>query len=246
VTTDSISHPRANVVAQFCSRLWRCGLLAPDRFPHFLSYHNDTHIFAMYMFYSKNAFTGTELPDHTELCFLARQAVIASGHAVSPTFPSRGWLSAFLTRHKAEVSMRRAQILSVARFLASHEDTIRMFHDNLNAVIMEQELDSTRVWNCDEAGFNSQGNKTPRVVCPKGMRANIVRSSDKENVSVMLCVSACGDWIPLLFIFAGVLRHYKWLDGAMEGSTCAMSDSSYINGKIFGRFALFNGEVSSI
>jgi hypothetical protein len=72
-----------------------------------------------------------------ELRFLAHQVALAQGNCVTESFPTRGWLEGFMMRHKAKVSMRSAQILSIARFHASDEGLIRIYHENLKAAVMQ-------------------------------------------------------------------------------------------------------------
>ncbi|KAJ8544404.1 hypothetical protein ON010_g11863 [Phytophthora cinnamomi] len=93
-----------------------------------------------------------------------------------------------------------------------------------------QDLGPRQIWNCDESRSCPQRRKPTRVICAKGMRANVLRSNDRENVSVVTCANAAGDHIPPMFIFAGKRRQLEWMNGALEDSVCAVTDSSNING----------------
>ncbi|KAG3068757.1 hypothetical protein PI124_g20281 [Phytophthora idaei] len=86
--------------------------------------------------------------------------------------------------------------------------------------------DPSRIWNCDETG-------PERVLCSKGRSANVRRSNDRENVSMMGCVNAVGERIPTMFIFAGAQRKLQWLCGAPTGSVSAVSESANINSGLF-------------
>jgi hypothetical protein len=90
-----------------------------------------------------------------------------------------------------------------------------------------------RVWNCDETGICPQGRGRERVICPKGLRANVQRSADRENVSIMACVNAAGERMPPLYMFMGAKRKHQWMEKAEPSARCATSDSSNINGKLF-------------
>ncbi|KAG6622183.1 putative TRAF3-interacting protein [Phytophthora cinnamomi] len=90
-----------------------------------------------------------------------------------------------------------------------------------------------RIWNCDETVICPQGHTGERVIFPKGLRANVQRSDDRENVSIMACVSAAGDRMPPLYIFKGKYKQKKWMVNAEKKARCAVSESSNINGKLF-------------
>ena len=46
-------------------------------------------------------------------------------------------------------------------------------------------------------------------------------------------MNAAGDVLPPMYIFMGKRRQVQWMDGCLPGSTCAMTDSSMINGVVF-------------
>ncbi|KAE8910077.1 hypothetical protein PF005_g8032 [Phytophthora fragariae] len=65
------------------------------------------------------------------------------------------------------------------------------------------------------------------------MAANVQRSSDRENVSMMGCINAAGGYIPPLYIYAGARRKVSWLEKAPVNSKCAVTESFNINIHIF-------------
>jgi hypothetical protein len=65
------------------------------------------------------------------------------------------------------------------------------------------------------------------------MRANCVRSTDRENVSILACISAAGEALPPMYIFAGKKKKTCWFNDGVPGLAIAMTDSSYIQGHIF-------------
>jgi hypothetical protein len=108
---------------------------------------------------------------------------------------------------------------------------VRFYATNLAKEIAKYSPD--HIFNCDETGITAQGSTSMSVVCPKNTRANVQRSSSRENVTNMACCSASGNTLPPMFIFMGKKRQLQWMDGCLPGSTCAMSESSMINGSIF-------------
>ncbi|KAF4144156.1 putative HTH CENPB-type domain-containing protein [Phytophthora infestans] len=89
----------------------------------------------------------------------------------------------------------------------STKERINSYYINLQEAM--EGLSAAQVWSCDETGFCPQGRAPPRVICSKLMRANVVRSNDRGNMSAMACVSAAGDHISPMFIFPGINRQLE-------------------------------------
>jgi hypothetical protein len=158
---------------------------------------------------------------------------------VPDMFPSSKFPTRFVARHKDRLTRKRAQIMDVKRYEMSTEERIRDFHKTLQAM---RGRVPDQIWNCDETGFCPQGRKPPRVICRKGMHANVLRSKDRNNVYGMACVSAAGERLPPMFIFPGKKRQLEWMEGATDGAVCAVSNSSYINGFLFIQWLKFFDE----
>ncbi|OQR90565.1 hypothetical protein ACHHYP_05414 [Achlya hypogyna] len=127
-----------------------------------------------------------------ELCYIMHDTSAAAGKKPPKTFPNPKWIERFMERHKD------GQILEVKRQTASTLPNIEYYHSNLAKIIGQYTCDT--VWNCDETGVCAQGRPAPRLICPKGLRSNSVRSHDRKNVSIMGCVSAAGTSLPPMYI----------------------------------------------
>jgi len=144
--------------------------------------------------------------DMSQLQHLVREAALAlhrSDTTVVPeAFPDMRWTQRFLKRH-AGVSLRKAQHLDEKRYDRSTVPVVEAYYNELAACFLERNYSPDCIFNADETGMNAQGTRPPRVVCPKGMRANTTVSGDRENVSAMGCCSAAGWAMPPMIIFAG-------------------------------------------
>ncbi|OQR86326.1 hypothetical protein ACHHYP_10670 [Achlya hypogyna] len=165
-----------------------------------------------------------------QLRHMLHDAAVRVALNVPASFPSPKWTTRFIARHP-ELSCRKGQVLDAACFHGSNEPAVRHYYENLAAVIAKYPAAS--VWNCDETGVCAQGRRPPRVVCPKGMRANCVRSSDRENVSLLACISASGEALLPMYMFAGKRKKACSFEGGVKGMSIAMTDSSYIQSHIF-------------
>jgi hypothetical protein len=168
--------------------------------------------------------------DLPELRYIIHDAANEGSADVPETFPNPNWVRRFMKRHP-DVTLRKAQLLDIARFRGSSVPVVTAYYENLSLLICN--FTPETIWNADESGICAQGRKAPRVICPKGMRANTVRSSDRENVSILACISAAGVALPPMYIYAGKKRKLQWSDGAVAGATFTMTDSSNVQGHLF-------------
>ncbi|KAE9116775.1 hypothetical protein PF005_g9599 [Phytophthora fragariae] len=172
---------------------------------------------------------------YEELRSMLRVAAETTGtRPLTDDFPNDKFTQRWLAKH-SDLSARTAQLLDVDRASASTADVVVHYLNNLQSVMKKLDLldKPNRIWNSDETGICPQGRGRVRVICPKGLRANVQRSADRENVSIMACVNAAGERMPPLYIFKGVRRKHQWMAKAEKSARCAASDSSNINGKLF-------------
>jgi len=180
--------------------------------------------------------------DHAQLRHLLRQTALALHHeqpdAVPDTFPNPRWTNRFLKRNPS-LSVRKAQIFEQSRHEGSTRTAIDDYYRNLAECMASRKYTPECIFNADETGVTPQGRRAPHVICPKGLRANTIRSEDSENVTIMGCCSASGTTIPPMFIFDGKNRKIQWLDGTVPGSVLAMSASSNIQTHLFACWLAF-------
>ncbi|KAE8914062.1 hypothetical protein PF003_g2135 [Phytophthora fragariae] len=143
---------------------------------------------------------------YEELCSMLRVAAETAGtRPLTDDFPNDKFSQRWLAKHP-DLSSRTAQLLDVDRASASTADVVLHYVNNLQSVMKTLALldKPNRIWNCDKTGICPQGRGRVRVICPKWLRANVQRSADRENVSIMACVNAAGERMPSLYMFKGV------------------------------------------
>ncbi|KAE8876377.1 hypothetical protein PF005_g19301 [Phytophthora fragariae] len=172
---------------------------------------------------------------YEELRSMLRVAAETVGtRPLTDDFPNDKFTQCWLAKHP-DLPARTAQLLDVDRASASTADVVLHYFNNLQSVMKTLDIfdKPNRIWNCDETGICPQGRGRVRVIRPKGLRANVQRSADRENVSIMACVNAAGERMPPLYIFKGVRRKHQWTAKAKKTARCAASYISNINGKWF-------------
>jgi hypothetical protein len=146
------------------------------------------------------------------------------------------WLNSFLRRNP-ELSIRKSQGLSVARGEGINRESVAHFFNILLRVYEDNDFFTrpANVFNMDETGC--QLNNVPgKVVATKGAKdVHVLTSTEKgENISVIACCNAEGQFLPPAVIFKGVREKKEFSDGLPPGSIVFMNEkSSYISPDIF-------------
>ena len=161
-------------------------------------------------------------------------------HTFSDGRPGKKWVQLFLNRHP-DIAFRCSEKLSRNRALLTPEILKKWFVDvekTLQASGTFHVLqDPSRVFNLDESGFS---------LCPKGDKVLGIKGQknvyeladrDKENVTVLLNVSASGVLAPPMAVFAGK-RFPKGLNEEnrkfeVTNWSFAFSENGWITGQVF-------------
>lgn len=130
--------------------------------------------------------------------------------------PNKDWLISFMRRHN--LSVKKPQSVEVARKKACDPFTINTYFQLLKDVITELGLEEKPhlIFNCDETSFCKDPSKT-KIVGARGQACTRTTStSGKENITVLLTISASGQKLPPLIIFKGKNMWDQW--SAPEGT----------------------------
>lgn len=149
------------------------------------------------------------------------------------------WLNSFLRRN-TELSIRKSQGLSLARSEGMNREEANHFFDLLREVYTQNNMFNRpgNIFNMDETGFQIN-NEGGAVIASKGAKSVHVLTSNErgENVSMIACCSAEGNFLPPVLIFKGVREKKEFGDGLPPGSKVFMNQkSSYINSELFFRW----------
>ena len=140
--------------------------------------------------------------------------VIPEGHKFKENRPSNNWIYGFLRRNP-EVSARTPENLGFQRSFVTENSLRNWFeglkaylaaHHNISASEFFTDENRDRIYNCDETGFPLQGtNGKLKIIAGKGAKNVYKLSSDsKEQVTVLACVSARGNFSKPFVLFPGV------------------------------------------
>jgi len=145
------------------------------------------------------------------------------------------WYRAFMQRHP-EITVRLTQNISHARAQCMNRPMVDTFFN-----MYEQEVDNLllrtsphAIYNADETGLQLHL-RPGKVLAAKGDKSvlQVTNSERGQNVTVMACCNAVGNFIPPMVIFKGVRCKPEFADGAPPGSLIEMSESGYISADLF-------------
>lgn len=134
-------------------------------------------------------------------------------------------------RHPS-LSLRMTQVIKRARNSVTVDST-RQFFNSLIAVIIQERLDSKRIYNVDETGF-AQRSKN-KVIAFTGSK-NVWTSTAEANfhLTIVACGSVNGDVVPPVFVVPGQRLNKDVMDGVLQRSAkISTAPKGFVNAALF-------------
>ena len=131
-----------------------------------------------------------------------------------------GWFRRFMAR-QPHLSMRKSDPTANVRMDCLTKETMDEYFQLLKDTLIENDLmDSpNQIYNVDETGMPLD-HRAPKIVVGRGHKKVRYRTSgNKSQVTVIGCVSACGQAIPPFVIFDAKSLNKEWTKGEVPGST---------------------------
>lgn len=146
------------------------------------------------------------------------------------------WLWSFLKRNPS-LTIRKSEGLSMARGMGLTREATNKFYDILENEIKIHNLEKKpqNIFNVDESGVQLI-NKVGHVITKKGSRVvhKLTTGEKGETVSLVVCCSAEGRFLPPASILKGKNFKAEFQDGLPPGSVVYMNKkSAYINTDLF-------------
>lgn len=112
------------------------------------------------------------------------------------------WLSKFFKR-RAELSFRTPQGVSAARIKSFTPEAVAAFFDIYEPELMRINVNSSRLYNCDETGISVVQYKHTKILARKEKRqvASLTSSERGSLITVVMCFSAAGHYVLPLIVF---------------------------------------------
>ena len=117
--------------------------------------------------------------------------------------PSRQWLKNYMKNHP-ELSVRTPLALGKERALVSRESLSMWFNEMkeyMDSVDISILVSPDRLFNADETGFSLCPKGKKVVACKGDKHVYSLSSNTKTNITVVVCTSAIGNFLPPMMIF---------------------------------------------
>ena len=151
----------------------------------------------------------------------------------------------FLKRNSI-LSLRKPEATSAARAMGFNKVVVGNFQTLLEETIEKYRLTPDRIYNVDEMGCSTVAKHVSKIVATKGKKqVGIVTSAERgENVTIELCASAPGTYLPPLFVFPRKRIDPTIMAEAPKGSWSVCHPSGWMQSDIF--FKWFKWFVRSV
>ena len=157
--------------------------------------------------------------------------------------PGNDWMISFKRRWCDQLTIRKPEVLTVARKKAMSKTTLDEFFKIVKTTMEkncflvysdnQKEL-SERIYNCDETAVstNPAGKK---VFISKGKRDAYLEApgAGKACYTVLFCTSASGEFLPPLIVYKARNLYQKWTTGGPIGATYACTCSGWMEDTVF-------------
>ena len=161
---------------------------------------------------------------------------IANNYAISvgkktesdPTF-SDSWFYQFLKR-SGNLQVVKPRKLAIVRAKSSSKETVSKYYDELDNILTSNGLHDKpeNIYNMDETNIPLEHNP-PKVVCSKRSNPQAITSPKGQNVTLIGCGNAQGNFLPPYYIFPGKRWNPLFIENTCAGTSGEMSDSGWSN-----------------
>ncbi|XP_033225515.1 uncharacterized protein LOC117178270 [Belonocnema kinseyi] len=147
----------------------------------------------------------------------------------------KNWFYGFMRRHSDKLSLRKPTGTSFARAYDFTRLNVETFYDNLENVYEKHRFTPDRILNVDETEIAIVQTKTPKILTLKDKRqiGALTVPERGKLMTVVIAMTAAGQFVPPLMIFPHKLMNPQLMRGAPAGAIGAVHPSGWIQTNLF-------------
>lgn len=152
-----------------------------------------------------------------------REMVANFASAIAKWEVSESWVTRFLNRHADQLTTKRSTGIDRKRFNADSRVKYAAYFNLLHSKMREYEVDERNTYNMDEKGFFvGIASRSKRVFSKAAWQSKesteTIRDGNREWVTLIACVCACGEALPPALIYQGSSGiQSSWVDDVEVG-----------------------------
>ncbi|XP_022166412.1 tigger transposable element-derived protein 6-like [Myzus persicae] len=225
---------RVNKVKKGKLNVQQCGLKALGHYQKVFSIEQE-NVLVQYLKDMESRLFGLTQNHFRKLAFeLAERNNIAHNFNKTNGLAGQDWLKGFLLRHP-ELSVRIPEPTSAVRAMGFNRPVVNSFYDLLKKCYETHHFKPEQIFNVDESGLSNVAKSRAKIISQKGRRqvGKLSSAERGQNVTVTICFSASGSYIPPLLIFPRVRLNPDFEEEAPPGSLVVCHPSGWMQSEIF-------------
>ena len=138
-------------------------------------------------------------------------------------------------QRQPQLSYHKGDPTANVRINCLNKEVIDDYFAVLKEVLTDNQLINSpaRIYNVDETGIALDGH-APEVVAKRGQKEVRYRiSGNQSQITVIVCVSASGQCIPLFVIFDAKRLNMEWRNSEVVGTAYGLSTKGWVDSELF-------------
>ena len=151
------------------------------------------------------------------------------------TGPGHTWWASFKSRHKKDITIRKADLLDRGRSRMANMTVMNQHFDLLDKTLTKLGIKDKpkRIYNCDESGMALDRMTAKVIVQRKTKQAYTESKGNRDHITVHTCVSASGHAIPPFIIFEKAFPSGPYARCGPDDAVCFLTERIHGLGVIY-------------
>ncbi|XP_055918448.1 uncharacterized protein LOC129950541 [Eupeodes corollae] len=178
---------------------------------------------------------GFSMKEFRELAYeLAEKNGLANNFDAEARIAGEDWANNFLKRN-ATISLRKPEATSAARAMGFNRVAVANFYNLLEECIEKYGFSSSRIFNVDETGITTVAKSLGKILATRGRKqvGSLSSSERGQLLTVEICMSADGSYMPPMFIFPRKRMKAELMDGTPPNSWGECNKNGWITKDLF-------------